>query len=103
MWREAGGNVYSAFEHIYEAVAQIEKHLEEEGLQFQYDEHLGYLLGCPTEIGTGLCVEVHARLPHFRNDGNRENVLEALRLKERCKCLLNFEEVEKGMYFYKVE
>ncbi len=46
----------------YETINDVDNMLEEE-LEFAYDEELGYLTSCPTNIGTGLRASVMIHLP----------------------------------------
>jgi len=48
-------------------------------LEFAFDEKLGYLTACPTNIGTGLRVSVMVHLPALKITGEIERVLRAAR------------------------
>ncbi len=37
-------------------------------LSFLYDNHLGYITSCPTNLGTALRASVHIKLPNLAND-----------------------------------
>ncbi len=51
----------------------IEKHIE-----YGFDEKLGYLTCCPTNVGTGLRVSVMACLPGLKNAGRIESLARSL-------------------------
>merc|ERR1711992_63842 len=55
---EQGANVKSVFGRLEKAVAAIN-----EKLQFSYNEQLGYLTACPTNIGCGERASVHIKVP----------------------------------------
>merc|ERR1711997_435369 len=55
---EQGANVKSVFGRLEKAVAAIN-----EKLQFAYNEQLGYLTACPTNIGCGERASVHIKVP----------------------------------------
>lgn len=70
---QAGGNVYEVFERLSRAVHQLEKTLD-----FAYDDRLGYISSCPTNLGTAMRASVHIKLP---------KVSALPGFEERCKAL----------------
>lgn len=44
-------------------VIKVEHLIQERGWEFMWNEHLGYILTCPSNLGTGLRAGVHVRLP----------------------------------------
>lgn len=42
---------------------QVEHLIQERGWEFMWNERLGYVLTCPSNLGTGLRAGVHVRLP----------------------------------------
>merc|ERR1712013_623534 len=57
---EQGGNVKSVFNRLEKAVNVLCEKLE-----FAYNEQLGYLTACPTNIGCGERASVHIKLPNL--------------------------------------
>merc|ERR1712244_17814 len=55
---EQGANIKSVFGRLQKAVSAIN-----EKLQFAYNEKLGYLTACPTNIGCGERASVHIKVP----------------------------------------
>jgi len=43
----------------------------EEQLTFSYNEHLGYITSCPTNLGTAMRASVHIKLPNLAKDMKR--------------------------------
>ena len=39
--------------------------IHERGWEFMWNERLGYILTCPSNLGTGLRAGVHVRLPNL--------------------------------------
>jgi arginine kinase len=37
----------------------------EKDFQFAYDDHLGYITSCPTNLGTAMRASVHIHLPYL--------------------------------------
>lgn len=48
-----------------------------------WNEHLGYVLTCPSNLGTGLRGGVHVKLPNMSKHAKFEEVLKKLRLQKR--------------------
>lgn len=48
-----------------------------------WNEHLGYVLTCPSNLGTGLRGGVHVKLPKMSKHAKFEEVLKKLRLQKR--------------------
>lgn len=41
----------------------MERLIQERGWEFMWNERLGYVLTCPSNLGTGLRAGVHVKLP----------------------------------------
>ena len=41
----------------------MEEALRNKGWQFMQDDHLGYIVSCPSNLGTGLRASVHIKIP----------------------------------------
>ena len=55
---QQGGDIKEVFTRLSTAISKIEKHVE-----FAYNEHLGYITSCPTNLGTAMRASVHIKLP----------------------------------------
>ena len=53
------------------------------GYTFMYNDHLGYVHGCPTNCGTGMRASVHVRLPLVSSTPGFKAMCEALRVQAR--------------------
>ena len=42
------------FERFCRGLKEVEKHIEENGHGFMWSKRLGYILTCPSNLGTGL-------------------------------------------------
>ena len=60
---QAGGDIKQVFSRLCDAVMQIGKQLE-----FAYNEHLGFISSCPTNLGTAMRASVHIKLPKLAAD-----------------------------------
>lgn len=55
---QQGADIKSVFDRLCRAIDSIEKLVK-----FAFDEHLGYITSCPTNLGTALRASVHIKLP----------------------------------------
>jgi len=62
----------------WDGINRLDDELEQR-LEFAFDEHLGYLTACPTNVGTGIRVSVMLHLPALKLTGEIERVLRAAR------------------------
>ncbi|KAK7934463.1 hypothetical protein WMY93_005359 [Mugilogobius chulae] len=76
---EKGGNMKRVFDRFCKGGALI----QERGWEFMWNERLGYILTCPSNLGTGLRAGVHIRLPMLSRDARFKKILENLRLQKR--------------------
>ena len=51
---EKGDNVKQIIERFAKATSTIQQCLKNEGYDFMHSEHLGWILTCPSNLGTGL-------------------------------------------------
>jgi arginine kinase len=51
------------FTRLTDAASRIEK-----VAKFAYDDHLGYITSCPTNLGTAMRASVHIHLPLLSQD-----------------------------------
>lgn len=50
-------------EQLLVSLTQVERLIQERGWEFMWNERLGYILTCPSNLGTGLRAGVHIKLP----------------------------------------
>uniref|UniRef100_A0A8C4E821 creatine kinase n=1 Tax=Dicentrarchus labrax TaxID=13489 RepID=A0A8C4E821_DICLA len=62
---------------------QIEAIFKKHNHGFMWNEHLGYILTCPSNLGTGLRGGVHVKLPKLSTHPKFEEILTRLRLQKR--------------------
>lgn len=81
---EKGGNMKAVFERFCDGLQKVEKLImENKGKQFMHSDHLGYILTCPSNLGTGLRGGVHVKLPKVSQDKRFDEILGKLRLQKR--------------------
>ena len=80
---EKGGNMRRVFERFCDGLKKVEDSVKSQGYDFMWNEHLGYVLTCPSNLGTGIRAGVHVKLPHLSQHIKFPAILKALRLQKR--------------------
>ncbi|XP_053301200.1 creatine kinase B-type isoform X3 [Pleuronectes platessa] len=80
---EKGGNMREVFTRFCTGLTKIESLFKERGHEFMWNEHLGYVLTCPSNLGTGLRAGVHVKLPNLSKSDKFGEILTRLRLQKR--------------------
>ncbi|KAE8584911.1 hypothetical protein XENTR_v10021157 [Xenopus tropicalis] len=80
---QKGGNMKEVFRRFCEGLQKIEEIFKQAGHPFMWNEHLGYVLTCPSNLGTGLRGGVHAKLPNLSKHPKFDEILGRLRLQKR--------------------
>lgn len=62
---QKGGNMKEVFDRFCTGLKEVESKIMEVGEGFMWSKHLGYILTCPSNLGTGLRAGVHVKLPHL--------------------------------------
>ena len=80
---ENSGSMKNVFKRFCLGLQKIESLIKGQGFEFQWNEHLGYVLTCPSNLGTGLRAGVHIKLPLLCKQTQFEDILQTLRLQKR--------------------
>lgn len=51
---ETSGDMAGVFKRFCDGINKVEELIKKDGHQFMWNEHLGYVLTCPSNLGTGL-------------------------------------------------
>ncbi len=62
---QPGGDIKAVFVRLVNALEELQKRLT-----FAYDDHLGHITSCPTNLGTAMRASVHIKLPHLSKNMN---------------------------------
>jgi len=65
---QPGGDIREVFERLVRGIRAIE-----EKIDFSFNDHLGYLSSCPTNLGTAMRASIHVKLS---NTGRRDDFVE---------------------------
>jgi creatine kinase/arginine kinase len=60
---QKGGDIKAVFSRLVQYLGELEQKLH-----FAYNEHLGYITSCPTNLGTAMRASVHVKLPKLSLD-----------------------------------
>jgi len=83
---EMGGNMKNVFKRWVTGLRQVEEHIKKSGSQFMWSPHLGFILTCPSNLGTGVRCSVHVRIPKLAaidKEAKLKAICKKLRLQER--------------------
>jgi len=80
---EQGGDMKKVFDRFCRGLKEVDKHIEVNVHGFMWSKRLGYILTCPSNLGTGLRAGVHVKLPNLAKDKRFDNILESYRLQKR--------------------
>ncbi|XP_002732950.1 creatine kinase M-type-like [Saccoglossus kowalevskii] len=80
---QKGGNMKEVFTRFCNGLNEVEKLITKEGHSYMWNEHLGYVLTCPSNLGTGLRGGVHLKIPKVSAHPKFEEILKKLNLQKR--------------------
>jgi len=77
------GNMTEVFTRFCNATNQMEAAMKEAGYEYMHNDHLGYVLACPSNLGTGIRAGCHVLLPKLSEHEKFGEILLNLRLQKR--------------------
>lgn len=81
---QQGGNISEVFHRWCNGIAEVEKHMKSAGYEYMWNEHLGFVLTCPSNLGTGVRAGVHLKIPLLSaQEDNFNKILKKCRLQKR--------------------
>ncbi|PID39107.1 MAG: arginine kinase [Proteobacteria bacterium] len=80
---QKGSNVGEVFDRFCRGVSSVEKAINGMGFEFMYNDHLGYIVTCPSNLGTGLRASVLLKIPNLINHPEFKDICEKLNLQAR--------------------
>nr|AAK35006.1 octameric creatine kinase precursor [Chaetopterus variopedatus] len=80
---QKGGNMREVFDRFCNGLQKVENLIQSRGWEFMWNEHLGYVLTCPSNLGTGLRAGVHIKIPKLAKDPRLNEVLKKMNLQKR--------------------
>merc|ERR1712193_18702 len=80
---QKGASVVEIFNRFSAATEGIQKVLKKEGYDFMHNDHLGWVLTCPSNLGTGLRAGAMVQVPKFSARADFKQVLGKMGLQAR--------------------
>lgn len=80
---EKGASIVAIFTRFANATKAIQDVLKAEGYDFMHNEHLGFILTCPSNLGTGLRAGAMVKVPLFSARPDFKQVLGKMKLQAR--------------------
>jgi len=80
---QTDSNMTEVWQRFCNAINQVEKIMKGDGHEYMYSEHLGYILTCPSNLGTGIRAGVHMKIPLLSKHEKFADLLAKLRLQKR--------------------
>jgi len=80
---EKGDNIKRIITRFATATKTIQETLKVEGYDFMHSDHLGWILTCPSNLGTGLRAGALVKIPHFSSRPDFKKVLAKMGLQAR--------------------
>jgi len=80
---EKGDDIKAIFTRFANATEAIQKCCKEEGYDFMHNEHLGFILTCPSNLGTGLRAGAMVKVPLFSARADFKDCLTKMKLQPR--------------------
>lgn len=80
---EKGDNIKAIFNRFSNATREIQSVLKNEGYDFMHNEHLGYILTCPSNLGTGLRAGAMVKVPELSGRPDFKKIMGKMGLQAR--------------------
>jgi len=80
---ESGGNLKSVFSRFSRGLKEIEGLMKKGNQEFAWNERLGFICTCPSNLGTGLRASVHVQLHKLSKRDDFEKIVFGLQLQPR--------------------
>merc|ERR1712227_757212 len=77
------GDMQACWKRWTGGLQQFEAYIKEAGAEYMHSDHLGYILTCPSNLGTGVRAGVHMKLEKLSVHPEFDNLLGKLRLQKR--------------------
>lgn len=80
---EKGDNVVGIVTRFANATAKIQEILKAQGYDFMHSDHLGFILTCPSNLGTGLRAGAMVKVPLFSAREDFKTIMGRMGLQAR--------------------
>lgn len=80
---EKGQNMQGVYTRFVELNKALEMELKKAGMEFMHSDSLGFIVTCPSNIGTGLRVGCHIKIPYLSSHPNFKTIVKEMDLQAR--------------------
>merc|ERR1719359_1607531 len=80
---EPGKQVREVFARFVRACNAVQEVLKGEGYDFMHNDHLGFILTCPSNLGTGLRAGAMVKVPLFSSRKDYKKIMGKMQLQAR--------------------
>ena len=80
---QKGGNMKAVFERWVRGLNVFEQGIKEQKYSYMHSKDLGYILTCPSNLGTGVRCGVHIKIPHLSAHSDFKEFCSKWRLQAR--------------------
>jgi len=80
---QSDSNMNQTWSRFCRAINEVEAIMKKDGYEYMYSSHLGYILTCPSNLGTGIRAGVHMKIPLLAAHDKFKDLLAKLRLQKR--------------------
>ncbi|CAD7941806.1 unnamed protein product [Amoebophrya sp. A120] len=80
---QMGADIKEVFERFVSGCNAVQDVVKAEGYDFMHNDHLGYVLVCPSNLGTGLRASVMVKLPKLSARHDFRDICKGMRLQAR--------------------
>jgi creatine kinase len=77
------GDMQACWRRWIDGLGRFEKFIKEQGHEYMWNQHLGFVLTCPSNLGTGVRAGVHMKVEKLSQHAKFDSVLDKLRLQKR--------------------
>lgn len=78
---QMGADIKEVFERFCTAANTVQDVVKKEGYDFMHNNHLGYILVCPSNLGTGLRASVMVKVPLLSARPDFKSILKTMKLQ----------------------
>jgi len=80
---QMGADIREVFTRFATGCNAVQDVVKAEGYDFMHSEHLGYILVCPSNLGTGLRASVMIKIPHLSAQPDFRDICKKMKLQPR--------------------
>merc|ERR1719456_1753583 len=80
---QMGADIKEVFTRFVTACNSVQEVVKKEGYDFMHNDHLGYVLVCPSNLGTGLRASMMVKLPLLSKEPRFKEICSSMKIQAR--------------------